>query len=544
MRSAHWQRPGPIVTWLVLACAARAGAAPIVVTPSDTYTKIEGAKAGDTVLIAPGTYKFRVMLQGTGTATSPIVIKAQDPNNRPVWDLGGQAVSAWPGSYTAGDKGRGCWQVKGTHYEISGIIFKNCQDVASAGLRAVNAGKVTIRDCVFQNSTNGLTGSASDLTVEFSEFHSNGKLTSTGDPTHNIYLYGGVFTLRYSYLHDPLEGQNFHIRARDSTIEYNWIARPASYPGDVMSCEYQCGGSGTGAITQKMLLRGNVLIQGTPANTSQLIALYDDSPGGSVDGTGMVTKMELTLINNTVIGAVVGSGKTQRLVNMRNDSVGTQVTLHNNILYQVKELAIPYSPSSTNWSVSGQNNWVMTGTSTTGLTGSLSGTAPGFVNETAKDFHLTATSPCRNQAATVTGLPTKEYYLDETVKLRYRPRATAKDQGAFEHGNSASPVGPYPTTVTPDAGPTGDATVKTDGKGKTDGATQTDGSASSGDGKPAGDGSAADGATQGDGGGGRGDDGCSCAMGSPGPTTGLSLLLLVGVAALVRARRRSRRGAA
>ena len=311
-----------------------------------------------------------------------------------------------------------------------------------------------------------------------------------------------------------------------------------------MTCEYQCGGSGTSPITQKMTLRGNVIIQNTAGNLSQLLALFDDAGTPSADGTGQVSKMELTLISNTVIGTAVAAGKTQMLVNMCNDTVDTAVTMHDNIIYQVKELAVPASASLSNWSLSGQSNWVSTGTPTTGLTGSITGSSPGFVNPAAKDYHLTSASPCLGKAAAVSGLPTKEYYLDETVKLQYRPRATADDLGAFEHGNTAAPVGPYGTTPPPPDGgvPEPDASVP-----KPDASVpSTDGPAPSTDGPAPDDAAAADGPTTGedtgiagdapsspsaDGGTRRltGDSGCSCEVAgtsTPGPLPWLLLLLL------------------
>jgi len=543
-----------LIVLVVLLCAATAAEAKLIaVGPSDSYTKIEAAVAGDIVEIAPGTYKFRVMLDKTATAASPITIKAKDPTSRPVWDLAGQAVGSWPGSYTAGDKGRGCWQVKGSHYVISGIVFRNCQDVSSAGLRTVNSGPVTIRDCLFDSNTNGITGSADGFVVEFSEFTKNGKLTATGSPTHNVYIYGGTFSLRYSYLHDPIEGQNLHVRARDAVIEYNWITRPASYPLDVMSCNTLCGGTGTGPITQKMLLRGNLIVQGSPANLSQIVALYNDESSGSYDSTGAVSKMALTMVNNTVIGTPVAAGKTQRLVNMRNDGVATDVILHNNIVHQLAELAAPYAPSTSNWSITGSNNWISTGTKTTGsLTGTLTGSAPGFVNAAAKNYHLTAASACRAKAAAVSGLPVKEYYLDELTKLQYRPRATAKDVGAFEYNNSAAPVGPYGTAPPQaDAGvPAKDHGLVTDQGMVTDAPISSDAPSTTGDGSAASDAPATqqDGAASGDGPGGqgdgappaRGDDGCSCRIGasSRAEAASLALLLALGLLSLVVRRRR------
>jgi hypothetical protein len=90
-----------------------ASGATIVVTPSDSYDKIESARPGDEVVIAPGMYGFRVYLRQAAPPNAPIVIRAQDPKNPPVWDLSGGYVEQAPGSYTAGDRGRGCWQLSG-----------------------------------------------------------------------------------------------------------------------------------------------------------------------------------------------------------------------------------------------------------------------------------------------------------------------------------------------------------------------------------------------------------------------------------------------
>jgi hypothetical protein len=517
----------PILVALQL--VARGAAAELIeVTPADDYTKIEAAGPGDEVVIAPGTYKFRVYLDEQGTAQTPIVIRAQDPQNRPVWDLGGQPVGQWPGSYGAGDKHRGCWQVAGSHYVISGIEFRNCQDSASAGLRAINCGPLTVRDCVFAGNTNGLTGSSEQLLIEFSEFFDNGK-QQAGNPSHNIYLFGGKLTLRYSYLHDPTEGQNLHIRAAESVIEYNWITRPASYPGDLMSCEHQCGGSGSNPITQRMILRGNVIVQGQPANRSQIIALYNDETGGSNDGTGAVSEMELTMIHNTIIGTPVSAGQTQRLVNMRNDSVGTTVHLHNNIIYRIKQLAVASEPATSNWSVDGQNNWISADADAgSGLTGTLSGTNPGFDDPGSSDYTLAAGTACVGQAAAVAGQPTAEYYRDETVKLQYRMRLSADDLGAFEHDTTGAGIGPYGTAPPP-----------TDGGGPaSDGGATSDG-APAGDGAVKGDAGAADGASgpgPGDGGSGGAladDSGCSCELEHTPASPGAGLVLF-GLIVLVR----------
>src|SRR5271154_5488981 len=75
-------------------------AAVINVVPGDSYSKIESTQAGDEVIIAPGIYTNRIHLTAKGTTNNPINIHAQDPNNKPVWDLSATLVENAPGSYT------------------------------------------------------------------------------------------------------------------------------------------------------------------------------------------------------------------------------------------------------------------------------------------------------------------------------------------------------------------------------------------------------------------------------------------------------------
>lgn len=416
-------------------------AATIVVNPGDSYDKIEAAQAGDEVLIAPGTYQFRVNLSNDGTPSSKIVIRAQDPDNRPVWDLSGQATSSWPGSYGGGDNGRGCWQVRGDHYEISGIIWRGCQDRGGAGLRAVNTLDLTVRDCEVHDSTNGITGTADPYVIEHTLFTDNGKVFNPGDnPAHSLYVFGGRLVLRYNLFLDTVEGQSFHVRAREAIIEYNWIQNPGSYLGDLMSCERFCGGTGSNPVTQSMVLRGNVLIQGNPANGSQIIALFNDSPGGSNDDSGAVGTMDLTLEHNTVIGN--GGSSTSRLVNMRNDGVGTNVTLDNNVIYQVDDVAESRDPGASNWSIAGTNNWLSTGTEASELSMSTTGSDPGFRGASSEDYVPAMGSPLVG-AASGAGRVDREYFENTTNGLQYRARSSSADVGAFEHDTSGPGVGPY-----------------------------------------------------------------------------------------------------
>ena len=422
---------------LILATAAcpSAPAAIIQVVPGDSYAKIEAARAGDEVVIAPGTYAFRVYLTAQATPTNPIVIRAQDPSNPPVWDFGSTLVENAPGSYTAGDRGRGGWQFSGArNYAVSGIVFRHCRngDMNCGGIRYYNGTtNLWLRDCRFIENDNGLTGGSQEsaVTVEFCEFATNGNL-SASSPTHNLYIYGGALTLRYCYVHDSVQAQNFHVRARDATLEYNWIARAKSYEGDLMTdADY----SGAGPFRQGLTLRGNAIVQAAaPDNRSQVIALYRDT------GPTNIT-FSARLLYNTF----VGNGGSAALVHLSN-SDGTRMTaeISDNIIYGTVR---PFLVENTNaGTVTGINNWLATNASAGPLTGSVRSAAPGFRNRAAHDYTLGPGSVCIGAAGVgVFGLPGREYYRNERTNRLWRVRAAAQDLGAFESATTNNPVGPY-----------------------------------------------------------------------------------------------------
>jgi hypothetical protein len=422
-------------------CTA-ANAAVINVTTNDNYTKIESANAGDEVVIAPGAYAFRVYLTKQAPATNPIVIRAQDPANPPVWDFGGTLVENAPGSYGAGDRGRGGWQFSGArNYRLSGIVLRRCRTASfnSAGIRYYNGTtNLYIKDCVFHLNDNGLTGGTqnSEATVEFCEFNANGNTNaSLSSPTHNIYVYGGDLAIRYCYVHDPVQGQNFHIRCRNATLEYNWFARANSYEGDLMTDD---DFSGAGPFSQTLTLRGNVIVQKTsPLNNSQVVAMYNDA--------GLAN---LTLNVRALYNTFVGNGGTAAFIHVSNAD-GTQMNaeLSDNIISGTTRPALIEDSAAA--SVTGVNNWIKTnavvGTSTSGnLTGSVRSASPGFRNAATGDYTLATNSVCIGTAnASVFGLPGREYFFNETTNRQWRVRNAARDIGAFESTSTNPPIGPY-----------------------------------------------------------------------------------------------------
>ena len=351
-----------LATALLAALSRPAAAATINVAPGDSYAKIEAAGPGDEVVIAPGTYAFRVYLTKAAPAGQPIVIRAQDPSRPPVWDLSSTLVENAPGSYTAGDRGRGCWQLSGaTNIHISGLVITGCHNAAanSAGIRYYNGSTgIVLTDVVFRDNDNGLTGGTQDseITVEFCEFDGNGTLlASSSAPTHNIYIYGGTFALRYSYAHDPIQGQNFHIRAKQAVLEYNWFARAKSYAGDLMTDDDY---TGSGSLTQTMTLRGNVIVQGAQANTSQIVAVFNDA-----GATGLT--LNVVLLYNTLVGPAGGHAALVHLSNA--DGTPMNAELDDNLITGTTHATLIEQASSGH--VTGTHNWLPSGADGAGLTG-------------------------------------------------------------------------------------------------------------------------------------------------------------------------------
>ncbi len=504
---------------LALTLAPAAAAAEVIpVGPSDDFTEIERARAGDEVVIAPGTYRFRVFLSADGTASAPIRIRAQDPTNPPVWDLSGMRAEDFPGSSTRGDRGRGCWQVTGDYYEISGLVIRGCTTSSgnAAGMRTIDTRNVTVRDVLFESNEVGFSGNGEDTLVEFCEFSDNGVRSSP--PQHSTYIYGGSFTLRHSYLHDSAGGQNLHIRARRSVIEYNWIARASNYEADMMTGPDDA---------HEMIFRGNVLITNpSPENSGQVFVLYNDAGRSGVS-------MNLRVVWNTII---VQGSRNPSLVNVRNDTLDSaSIEISNNVILGTTDLIGIRDSGRSNWTLTGGSNYLMTGTDEMSLTGNQLGDAPGFVDAAGADYRPASGSALIGAAdPSVTGAPSREYAEDETITRRFRPRLTAADVGAFESDTMGGSFGAYDDPALPptDAGPPSrDAGAPRDG-----GAASADAGGGPTDGGPA---TPTDGSVAADAGGEGGDGGgCGCRAGR-GRGEGAGALGLLMLGALWVARRRN-----
>jgi hypothetical protein len=284
---------------------------------------------------------------------------------------------------------------------------------------------------LFQLNDNGIQGSGTSTLVEHCEFDRNGD-PNLSEGSHNLYIHGGTITVRYCYIHDATASQNLHIRATDSVLEYNWVARSQTYMGDMMTCTQDpC------STAHHMLLRGNVFVRGTPANDGQVFALYNDQ------GTAGVS-FDLTMVDNTIIGNGDGAALVH-LVNDTGDIQAESATLHNNVVYDVARVFWVQGPGTPNTTTSGTNNWLSDGTAdTSGLGGTVTGSDPGFTDLANAGYVPAAGSPLIGAANDVLGnLPAGEYYRDEQLAMLGRERATALDIGAFESTTNGAPFGPY-----------------------------------------------------------------------------------------------------
>ena len=250
--------------------------------------------------------------------------------------------------------------------------------------------------------------------------------------------------MRYCYLHDSVQGQNFHIRSRLATLEYNWIARAANYEGDLMSDDDFGEGYDNPPYSQTMILRGNVIVQNkSPGNHSQVIAIYNDEEIGG-----------LTMTVRALYNTFIGTYGTSYFVHVSNaDGTSMETQLMDNI---ISGTTIPYYIEDTSTGTGrGANNWLANNATAGALSNSVQSSAPGFVNTNTavEDYHLAPGSACIRGAdaadAAVYGLPGREYYYNELTNLMWRPRAAARDIGAFESTSTNSGVGPYDPTPQP-----------------------------------------------------------------------------------------------
>ncbi|HYR52975.1 MAG TPA: hypothetical protein VET83_10205 [Candidatus Dormibacteraeota bacterium] len=395
----------PCLTGAILALASFPNlslAATLTVGPGKMFSMVRAAAAaaqdGDLVLIDAGTYLDDVCIWNASNLTVRGV-------------GGGRAYIKATNGTTYGQKGN--WVIAGNNFTAEDIEFSGgySVDQNGAGMRFDISGDITIRNCYFHDNQDGILGGCNNLLIESSIFEHNGY----GDgQSHNLYVWGNTFTLRYSYSHRASVGHEVKSRFQNNYILYNRIMDEsdgtASYSIDIPDCG-------------RSYIIGNVIEQGPNSQNSTIIAYgAESSQNGNQD---------LYLINNTLVNDA-GSGN---FLSLRS---GTTAKVMNNIFYG----------PGTNWSggtVNASNNY---------FEGSR-GNGARFVSPSTYDYHPTSASPASIvDAGGLPGLSATGYNLLPTMQYVYDAQGTPRsalgtlDVGAFEYGSgSGGPDGNPPSAV-------------------------------------------------------------------------------------------------
>jgi hypothetical protein len=413
-------------------------------------TAMESAEAGDIIEIAPGNYKFRVNFANAGTEENPIIIRALDPNNRPVWDFEGDDPADSPGTLTGGDRGRAAWQFRGSdwgdasHYTISDIVFTGAHMSSgdSAGIRLLGASDISVRNCIFEDNDNGIQGWGENILFEYCEFFNNGAPNIEGY-SHNIYTHGGSFIFRYCHIHDPEDGQNFHMRTTNALLAYNLIENAGSYMGDLMTNTNTKERIKGEPITQTLTLLGNIIIEdGDTRNDGQIFVTYNDQEWP-----------QTSFIFNIYYNTFIGDGNIDGLVHItdRSGTVNQEFYLYNNIFYGTPNpLRVDIDSGYT---LVSENNWWQGTVSDYSdysqyMSNSFFGSNPGFTDLNAEDYTLTSSAEVKNIAdETIGNIPTQEYYGSGSTQMKYRARENTNDLGALESTTDTEILGYVPDNI-------------------------------------------------------------------------------------------------
>ena len=434
-------------------------------SPNTNIAKIAGATAGDTVLIAPGTYEFCVQLTNSGTPGNPIVIKGSDPHNRPVFDLGiyenlnsgadiYYAASDWGlGSWDGGSWGAGAGVVphnasgnwdRGAivvwdagYINIEDIEFINVHNTrGDANALRIHAlgGPVNITRCKMTYCTNGIdvgaaVGASGDdvVTISYCEIGYSGRYPNQDPPGgHNFYTHGGTMVVEYCYIHHATEGQNLHLRNKAATFRYCWLESPYAYHMDMSRVAL-----GQVPAVQTHTYIGNVFVDNQdPEIYGPTAHVFVIMEGNDMQGTPVPQR--LNLYYNTFIGM----GDSRYLVSFAG--VGQYATylpslhMYNNIIWgNTRPTRDQYT--GVYGTIDIRNNWWPTADYSAWsdyMSNNIFGSAPGFVDRAGGNYTLTESAQARSAANSSLGeRPTHEYIYHLDGKLR----PEWDNLGAFEY---------------------------------------------------------------------------------------------------------------
>jgi parallel beta helix pectate lyase-like protein len=384
-----------------------------------TLASLPTLAPGDVVEIDAGTYHEVKRWTDAGSAGAPITIRGVGAT-RPIIDATGKTVDG------VLPNPRAVFQIEAAYVVVENLELVNARNGNNgAGVRVTGAAAnhVTLRGLKLDNNDMGVMSDGNDdLVIESCEIASNGTSMFSGY-SHNLYLGGNKTTIRFSYIHDSLFGQNVKSRGHYTVLLYNYVAN--SQDGEIGLVD----GADTATPNSNAVLVGNIVVSKPREagwNNGRFVWFGQDG-GGAHTGT-------LYAVNNTF---VAGDG---RIYFLDSNAAGAAVVAVNNV-FSGSDKIVNSGPSS------GSNNWMpTTATVPAGFTATVKGATPGFVNAANRDFHLLASSPARDVAlampmfadgsgAMQPGAPTLEYVVDLQSAMRLDDGTL--DVGAYEFGTAA-----------------------------------------------------------------------------------------------------------
>jgi hypothetical protein len=388
--------------------------------------------AGDTVMVAAGSYGENVSTARAGTATGRITFRAS-----------GTAVTKTINikhSYVTVDG-----------FEMTGANQSTMMTISGANDELLNN---TIHDTGASGAVIDLTANSDSALVKGNHLYSStGKLS---DDFPQIVIEGNNDVAENNEIGPVPDADAFRVWGNNNVVRGNYIHGITLSPGGAAHTDViQAWGTGIGGV----IFENNLIDQtGVSGNLQMFMTENNGNPTTgswemrnniyiSVPGQANIGIPNLHFYNNTVYISGQGNNLIMFMYNIAGKGDYTGTIIKNNIFVTPTNLSnysgvISYdgAPASKFSGVQVDYNLV-TRVSTFGTVSGfneahgISGGNPQFVNAGSKDFHLLAASPAINKGVALTGFNTDR---DGVA----RPQGAGWDIGAYEFGSGAPPPPP------------------------------------------------------------------------------------------------------
>jgi parallel beta-helix repeat protein len=380
--------------------------------PFKTLNKgVSVLKPGNTLLVMPGTYPeslYNVIPSGSG-ATAQVVIKAADPNNRPILKpTSGMRVLQLE---FAGSKPL-------QYVTIDGFVIDGANVISDAVKITTGANHITLMNSEVRNAPNNgiiTTNNASQYNTFLNlDVHHNGYKFNG----HGFYISSSNNVIERSKAHDN-SAWGIHVYADSYTISNNTVHRNEAYNnGRVLTRGVGIGlYSGNNHVACDNIVWGNpgggiAVNYGASANKVYHNTVYKN---GSNPGITIGQNASGTQVINNVVTSNGGHG-----IWHLSTANGTQIT--KNLVYG-----------------NGGSN-VKDDTGKAAISGTVTAD-PQYQDPVACNLRVKATSPAIDAGSTLTAV------AEDADGIR-RPQGAAHDIGAFENTPVADITAPVISAVT------------------------------------------------------------------------------------------------